>query len=254
LDSNNLEKNKYYKYDFLFNNCSTKLRDIFEKLYGNNLQFQKVLPDDSLTFMGMLNSYLTQKHLERIGIDIILCSRVNDKMTNRESMFLPEWLSDNFALATLNGKPLVAQTRILLPDGETKSKIFNTPFLGFSLFGFILIALSFWKPNAKAWRWFDAVFFSTLGLLGCFFIFMWFGADHVETNYNACMLWALPTHIAFVWLMVKNKVKQYANISFVLALIGLLIIHPFIQSTAIEIYPIIALVVVRLYHYTSWKK
>jgi hypothetical protein len=202
----------------------------------------------------MLNSYLTQKHLERIGIDIILCSRVNDKMTNRESMFLPEWLSDNFALATLNGKPLVAQTRILLPDGETKSTVFNFPFLYFSIFGLLLIVLSFWKPNAKAWRWFDAVFFSTLGLLGCFFIFMWFGADHVETNYNACMLWALPTHIAFVWLMVKNKVKQYANISFVLALIGLLIIHPFIQSTAIEIYPIIALVVVRLYHYTSWKK
>ena len=35
---NNLkEENKYYKYDFLFDNCSTRLRDIFTKTFGKKL-------------------------------------------------------------------------------------------------------------------------------------------------------------------------------------------------------------------------
>lgn len=254
LDFNNLDENKYYKYDFLFNNCSTKLRDIFDSLFRKSLVYQTVLPNDSLTFMGMLNSYLPNKHWERMGIDIILCSRVNEKMTNRESMFLPEWLSDNFAAATINGQPLVKETRILLPDGEIKTKEPNTAFWLMSAIGILFGLISFWKPNIGLWKVFDALLFSTLGLLGFFFLFMWFGADHVETNHNGCLLWALPTHVAFVYLAVNNKIKKYATISLILCLLSLLIIHPFIQSTALEIYPIIALIAIRLYHHSIWKK
>jgi hypothetical protein len=252
LDNNNLEQNKYYHYDFLFNNCSTKLRDIFEKLYGNQLQFKKVLPDDSLTFMGMLNSYLITKHAERIGIDIILCSRVNDKMTNRESMFLPEWLSDNFAAATVNGQPLVLETKILLPDGEVKTMPTNTLAWVFGLIGLLVITCSFVVKSKLFWKIFDAVLFTILGILGCFFIFMWFGSDHIETKHNLCMLWALPTHLLWlVWRSSKNFGK-YCLAALGLVIISLVVVHPFIQSVAWEVYPIIVLIGVRLWW--NWRR
>jgi Domain of unknown function (DUF4105) len=247
LDNNNLEQNKYYHYDFLFNNCSTKLRDIFEKLYGNQLQFKKVLPDDSLTFMGMLNSYLATKHAERIGIDIILCSRVNDKMTNRESMFLPEWLSDNFAAANINGQAFVKETSILLPDGESKIKPINLMawiFLGCSV---LLIVVSFIVTNKKIWTWIDGILFSLLGVLGCFFIFMWFGSNHVQTKHNWSMLWCLPSHLCWVFFASKKWFGTYCKIALALCIMALLFVHPFIQSIATEVYPIIAAIAVRLF-------
>jgi hypothetical protein len=252
LDNNNLEQNKYYKYDFLFNNCSTKLRDIFEKLYGSQLQFAKVLPDDSLTFMGMLNSYLTTKHAERIGIDVILCSRVNDKMTNRESMFLPEWLSDNFAAAKVNGAPLVAETKILLTDGEVKTKPTNTLAWVFALVSLVLIAISFLVKSNVFWQWFDDILFTILGILGCFFIFMWFGSSHVETKHNLCMLWALPTHLLWLVWRRKKHFGAYCKITLALCLISIAVVHPFVQSVAWEVYPIIALIAVRLT--INWRK
>jgi Domain of unknown function (DUF4105) len=254
LDNNNLEQNKYYKYDFLFNNCSTKLRDIFDTLLGNQLVYKKVLPDDSLTFMQMLNSYLTTKHASRIGIDIILCSRVNDMMDNRESMFLPEWLSDNFAAATINGQSMVKETKMLLPDGEQKSMPFNVLKWLFLIISIAGIWFSVKKPSLVFWKWFDAVLFTTLGLLGCLFLFMWFVADHVETNHNACLLWALPTHLFWAYLANKKKFENYANISLFLAGLAIVIVHPLLQSTALEIYPLIALIIVRLFSYTSWQK
>jgi hypothetical protein len=254
LDHNNLEENKYYHYDFCFNNCSTKLRDIFDTLFGKKLVYKNVLPDDSLTFMQMLNSYLASKHSERIGIDIILCSRVNDMMTNRESMFLPEWLSKNLAEASFDGKPLVKQTRILLPNNEAKHMPFNWLKWLLLLMASIAIGASIYKPKATFWKWFDTILFTTLGLLGCLFVFMWFVADHLETNHNASLLWAVPTHIAWAYFAGKKRFENYANICLFFAGLAILIVHPLLQSTAIEIYPLLALIIVRLYQYTSWCK
>jgi hypothetical protein len=246
LEENNKEQNKYYRYDFLFNNCSTKLRDIFEQSFGKDLQWGQALPNDSLTFMGMLNGYLANTHWERVGIDVILSSRVHGKMNNAESMFLPEWLSKNVALATLHGKPFAQAATAMIPNVAPYVKQTNTPsiwFLGFSLLG---ILSSFFIKNKKLWQWLDSIWFSTLGLLGLFFIFMHFFTDHVETKHNWNMMWALPSHVAWVYLLLTNKLKKYTKIAAIL-LVLFIVIDVLFLTTAWEMMPIIVFTGLRLF-------
>ncbi len=246
LDQNNKEENKYYHYDFLFNNCSTKLRDIFEQCFGKDLQWGQALPNDSLTFMGMLNAYLANTHWERVGIDVILSSKVHNQMSNAQSMFLPEWLSKNVTLATLQGQPLAKPSTIIVPTTAPYSKQPNTPFTSFLIVGIIGVLASVFIKNKKVWNAIDSFYFSTLGLLGIFFIFMHFFTDHVETKHNWNMLWALPTHVAWVYLLVKNKLQSYAKVAFALTLLFIAIDLLFL-TTAWEVLPLVAYTAVRLF-------
>ncbi|MBU3676979.1 MAG: DUF4105 domain-containing protein [Chitinophagaceae bacterium] len=110
LETNTLPENKYYRYDFLFDNCSTRIRDIFPKLMGERFSFGIAMSDDSLSFRELLDVYERNIHWERFGINLLLSSTVDRRMKGYESMFLPDYLQKGFHGAQLDGRPLVKQT------------------------------------------------------------------------------------------------------------------------------------------------
>ena len=72
---NNLkEENKYYHYDFLLDNCSTRIRDIFPKLFGKRFSFGYAVSNDSCSFRQLLDQYEKNKHWERVGINVFCLS------------------------------------------------------------------------------------------------------------------------------------------------------------------------------------
>ncbi len=251
LNENLKEENKYYKYDFLFNNCSTKIRDLLKQALGNNFVYNTTMPKDSITFMQLLDTYLKNVHWERVGIDLILSSKVNNKMTNAESMFLPNWLMYNLDKATYNGKVAIINKTTLLQDGQNIPPQTNTARWLFLALSILVAGIGLLK-NKKLAHSIDTIVFSSVGILGIFFLFMWFGTDHVETNHNLNMLWALPTHIAFGFLSAKNKLKKYAFITCIITILSIPVLL-FVQSTAVEIYPLILALAIRLWHNCSKK-
>ena len=60
---------------------------------------------------------------------------------------------------------------------------------------------------------FDRIFFSLLGLTGIVILLLWLFSDHESTNQNMNLLWALPTHLYFIFRMgrnaITNTVKYY---------------------------------------------
>ena len=203
LVNNSLPENKYYLYDFLFDNCTTRIRDLLET------ECQITLPDKPLnhrpTFRALLYPHLTAMPWSKLGIDLLLGSRTDRVATPREYLFLPEFLMKALDNATVNGKPAVAGSHYLLPPDKQAS--YGAPFFTPAvLFIALLIAAGVATLLKLPLRGFDAAWFLLLGLFGLFLVFMWAGTDHYVTKANFNLLWAFPGHaVAAVALLRKRR-------------------------------------------------
>lgn len=252
LYENAKEENKYYRYDFNYDNCTTRLRDMLEKTTGKTLQTSYQPPSSNTTFRSLIHDYLNkgQQHWSKLGIDLLLGARLDKKVSNREAMFLPDNLMTAFDSATLNGEKLVSKKNELLPAiiREKKSSFF-TPLVAFGVLFIFILAMSFLKTRAAVIfvNVFDFIFFLICGLLGVLLLYMWFGTEHAMTKNNFNLLWALPTHLVGTAFLFSKKewLKNYFRfISFYsLALLAAWFFLP--QQMNIALLPIVGIILIR---------
>ena len=212
------EENKYYKYDFLYDNCSTRLKDILKKASASGVQFHNILPEALPTFRDMIHIYLDagEKYWSKLGIDMLLGNRIDKIPTNEQAMFLPDYLMKGFDSAFINGNRIVSEKKSILdrPVDDERNGNWLTPFIVTS---FILVVVGIIQFSRQKWapgflRAFDVAFFFLLGALGCLMLFMWFGTDHIGCSNNFNLLWAIPFHlpVAFVLNRKKDFIRKYS--------------------------------------------
>ncbi|MGZ5286356.1 MAG: lipoprotein N-acyltransferase Lnb domain-containing protein, partial [Flavisolibacter sp.] len=255
LQKNAEEQNKYYRYDFLFDNCTTRAGDMVAAQSDTPVIFNNILPAETPSFRNLLHTYLDrgQQPWSKLGIDILLGSRLDRKVTNREAMFLPDYLLKGFDSARVNGRPLVSAPVTILESSlsSQKNSLF-TPAVVFSLVLLIVLAISFVnKPWAiRTLMVFDFILFLELGLAGLLLLFMWFGTDHIVCRDNFNLLWAIPTHLfaAFFVHSKKTWVRKYFTIVMWLNILLALTWFVLPQQMNPALLPIVFLVIFR-----SWK-
>jgi len=208
LKENAKEENKYYKYDFILDNCTTRLRDIVLKNAGNSIVTKNILEKRGTTFRKLIHDYLDKSHQywSKLGIDILLGEPVDKKITNKEAMFLPDYLLKGLDSTTIPGRSLVAtKTEILRPAlPENKSPLFS-PFTLFTILLVFITGLSFYKPIGAFLSVFDFILFFLAGLLGILILCMWFGTDHPECKNNINLLWAFPFHFIIIFFIYNAQ-------------------------------------------------
>ncbi len=261
LQYNARPENKYYKYDFFFDNCATRVRDVLENEFKNDLRFHSDYKD-SLSFRDLLMPYLQEHYWSRFGINLILGAVIDRKATFRETMFLPDYLEKAAAKASIkqNGTvlPLVKHTQTLFFQTENDT---STPFiirpatLFWTLFIVALILSYLEIKKKKTYKFFDFIFFFTIGTIGMILFLVWVATDHTAVVQNWNLIWALPTHffIAFVLLM-KNKpafLKYYFLISGGLAILVLAFWWLIPQEFDYAIIPLILIIALRSYGYVK---
>ena len=223
LQENALPENKYYKYDFLFDNCATRIRDIFPQALGEGFVYGQVLPKGKrITFRQIIDHYLRNKHWERFGIDLAFGSPEDKVMTNDDVMFLPDYLRDAMAGATLNGEKVAGPVKEILPGAQQEEGTLNQPFWLFSIIALLTI-LGLTIPRLRVLgNVMSSILLFISGLLGCFFIFMWLGTDHQACQNNYNVLWALPTNLWLAFRKPKGAGK-YSIVAIVLIGVSLLL-------------------------------
>jgi hypothetical protein len=254
LFENAREENKYYRYDFNYDNCTTRLRDMLEKITGKPMQTKNILPHSNTTFRHLIHDYLNRggQQWSKLGIDILLGSPLDKKITSREAMFLPDYLMTAFDSSALNTYPLVAEKKILLNEFEaykTKSRI--TPLLVFGILFFIITALSIFldKRGNIFFTVFDFLLFFLSGLIGVLLLYMWFATDHAMCKNNFNLLWALPFHLLSAFLLFKKKtgVKNYFRFIFFYSLALLIIWFLLPQQLNTALLPVTGIIAVRCF-------
>ena len=212
LNNNLSEENKFYKYDFFFDNCTTRLRDILKKQQDTTFTKTFVMPVGS-TFRNAIHQYLNKSHKDwsKLGIDILLGRPCDAVMTAGQMQFLPDNLMKG--LDSSHHHNILSKQNLYSITDEGSKKPFLAPFTFFSLLlvAVFLIGLSKSRSAIIFLQGFDGLLFFLTGTLGFILIFMWTGTDHQMCKYNFNLLWAWPTH-AFVAFFVNSKkswVKKY---------------------------------------------
>lgn len=223
LRINYLPANRYYLYDFFYNNCSSKIWDAVKKTANGDFRFDQSNYKPT-SFRVMLYPSLEDMDWSRFGIDILLGTPADQIANFEEQMFLPEYLSDNMShtyKTKVDGsrKMLLGPSILLVPERKEKDK--QAGISPLVLFYFLLTAvllLTLLVKRSKVLDGLDYLFFSGIGLLGLLLVFMWFGTDHQAMSGNYNLLWANPLGIIFLFLVNR---KKYIVKKVIMTLLGL---------------------------------
>lgn len=245
LEHNLLPENKRYKYDFLFDNCATRIPMVFEKTLGNELNFDFKYLEEQLTFRELIRLKLNPNTWSNFGIDLALGSVIDRQATPYEHLFLPIYVYEQMKHTRLNGEPFVKKETVLLniPEQKDPSILLLSPafWLGILLVVVTLITYKDYKRGTRT-KWLDFFLFALTGLSGILITFLWFGTDHLATKMNFNALWAFaPNAIVAVYLL-KNKIPKWIKTYLIIILI-LLLASVLIWIFKIQVFSILMILV-----------
>lgn len=235
LEENGKEENRYYKYDFFWDNCATRIRDIIEAEYDE--EWPKVAQDK--TYRDLLDEKLVPLVWSDFGIDIVIGAVADDQADMRNQMFLPSYMMDMFASAKISGKPLVKETKKLLEFKEVQAKRWEVPFITplKVMIAFLFLILVWTLINnertMKLLKISSFVWYLLMSILSIVIILLWFFTDHLATKENWNLIWISPLFISgLIRFRSLTKVKrlQYIPMAIIVLNVIALIAWSFIPQ------------------------
>jgi hypothetical protein len=258
LDNNVQPANRDYRYDFFWDNCATRPRDVFENALGTQMQYSFAGFDSTITMHDMLRLYVHDRPWVDFGFDLILGMPCEIKAKPRYQMFLPDYLAKAFATATVNGVPFVTRENTILtyPKYKNPKPAFSPLVLVLLIVGLLLlVTLLEWKTGRQNYRA-DFILHFFLGLLGVFFLSVWLFTEHYSTKQNLNVLWLLPSHLFISFFLLRKQKPLWLSWYFLasLCILALLVVgwkfNP--QPLNIVLLPLLIIIIVR--HYLLFKK
>lgn len=221
LQENMKPKNVVYRYNYFFDNCTTRARDMLV----NHLHGKVVYPpaEEDATFRSMIHKWNNKYEWAQFGEDLLLGVNADRKTTKSEQQFLPENLRSDFDKAKYNGKPLVKETNVLL-DAETEvaEPVFPLSPLSvaliFAVISLVMMLFSYRRQQVY-WAW-DLALMLTSGLMGIIFFVMIF-SQHPCVSLNFILLFFNPLPLFFLYSTIKKKKVIWWKIWGVLIILGL---------------------------------
>jgi hypothetical protein len=256
LQNNAKPENKKYRYDFFYDNCATKIRDVLIGVLGEKLIYKEDHIREDYTFRQLIQKNVKANSWGSLGMDIAIGSVVDRKAKPIEYQFLPEYIfkgAQNAVITRNNSEiPLVKQTTSLFDAEklEIKNPFFTSPLVVFSCIGCLILFITYKdvKNNTRN-RSTDLVIFLVTGIIGVVLLFLWFGTDHTATANNYNLLWAVPFSLLFVGLIFKKHLKPWLKryVFFMIVLQALLTIHWItgVQVFAIGLLPLLLALAIR---------
>ena len=237
LEQNIRPENRTYLYNYVYDNCATKIRDVLHNVYGESLSFTS--EPEKKSFRQLMDLYLEKNKWGDLGIDICLGPEIDYDVSFDEEMFLPDYLFKGIENAVRDGdKNIVSKTNIINLQKEDFQSYSLSPHYIFLIFFIISIYLSFRQVKyGIKYFVFDSIYLMISGIIGCLLVYLWFFTDHLS-SYNFNIVWAMPFNIIISILILVNPnsslVKWYMFLYSVL-LFSLLILWNWIPQNLNEV-------------------
>ena len=243
LVENARPENATYRYNYVYDNCATRPRDIIENVLGARLHYGAM--HDTLTFRQEMRRYNANYAWQQFGIDLVLGSGIDYTLSYREQMFVPIVLMQAFAEAQVERggrlEPLVSATRVLNDGSDTGDILPPTPAwqspMAVAVAVLVLVLAVSWLDvrRRKVSRWADSLLFGMAGVAGLLVFFLIFISTHEATspNYNGFWLhpFALLPAVA-IWIKKAKKVLYFYHFANFAVVFVLLACWPLLPQTA----------------------
>lgn len=249
--------NREYQYDFFFDNCATRIRDVIALNLGSKLSYQEKQYAPSLySFRELIQQRLHWNSWGSLGIDIALGAVIDRTASPWEHQFLPDYVFESLKSATItrNGKTTaLIKKETTINDASPRSG--SAAFLLSPFFVFLILAIGIVyrtlkdSKQQKRSRWLDGILFLITGIIGVLLLVLWTATDHTATVTNYNILWAFPLNLIFCTLVSKKVPKKWIKsyVSFLIILLILLVVHWFtgVQVFAPALLPLVIALFIR---------
>ena len=251
LINNSRPENKYYTYDYLRDNCSTRVADILIDDTNNEFKDDKLESEAVFTYRELIHKKIGENSWAAVGIDLCLGAIIDKKISVRETFFIPEKLMQYMDELMIDYSKPITKNIIFSPDSPSRyNEGFPKPFLLNSIISFLIILLTYFNFKNNSWnRSIDFIIYLFSGLVGVLIIYLWFFSNHFASAQNFNFLWAFPFNLAMVFALIR-KTPPLWTINFVklnIILLILLFIHwtTGVQKYNITLLPIFISLLVR---------
>ncbi|MDR1707672.1 MAG: DUF4105 domain-containing protein [Prevotella sp.] len=228
---NSLPENRVYRYNYFYDNCSTRPRDIVEKYTEGKVEYTPT--NKQQTYRDLVHECVDIQPWTKFGIDLVIGADADKTITDRQKDFLPLYLmtANEGAIIKSNSteKKLILSTAYILQPTPLVKDNAISPLTA----GIILLILTscmsvwiYWKRLYVLGKTFDTLLFLIAGIAGCIIFFLMFFSEHPCTNPNWNIIWLNPLQLLVASLFfVKPLTKclsYYHFINFVALLLFLL--------------------------------
>ena len=248
-------ENREYRYNFVYDNCSTRPRDKILSVIKDKVVYDYV--SEPQTFRNWVGTYTGENTWAKFGIDMLLGREADELSTRWSSMFLPEVLCREFGAVKIiahdgTTRSLVNAEKIIVPrqDSIVKTNFLQLPItvtLTVLLLGVFLIFYE--KRRKKYYKIIDSVLLIVSGLAGVIIFYLMFFSVHPLVHSNFNLLWCNPLNVLVGLLLWNRKLRSvinYFQLANVLLFFGALLVFVLsVQALNVAFIPLIVLLLVR---------
>ncbi|MDO4695275.1 DUF4105 domain-containing protein [Porphyromonas sp.] len=213
-----------YIYNFYFDNCSTKARDLIEKYCGG---FSVKGLENFPTFRNAIRSYTATDRWYTLLCDLPLGMQTDKQMSLSDAAFLPLMLEKELDAAVRkdNNEPLVIEKILIAaetrPIGTRKDFPISpsTVVIGILLVYAVLVLLKSKAPYAL--QVYRSIMFLVIGVCGILLWFLGLISHHPHTFPNLNMLLFTPLYILLAITLWFSKCKRINNWLYFINFVGI---------------------------------
>lgn len=235
INENLKPENRTYRYDFFYDDCSTRIRDLLEKSIGKNLVYPPEDPKKKMSFRDKIGEYQRIYPWLNVGIDLLIGAPGDKKASLRDKMFLPLDLQAGLSdlVVNRNGRmiPLLQNpvNELEFDSPQPRNKFLTSPTFIFSIILILVILITALKKDKKTNKILDIIVFSIFSLLALLLIFFNFFTDHAQTKWNLNIIWLSPFILICLTSIILNREWLiWFRLVFILSVIilGIILIFP----------------------------
>ncbi|WP_044079726.1 Lnb N-terminal periplasmic domain-containing protein [Prevotella pectinovora] len=207
----NYDNARVYRYNYFYNNCTTKARDIILKSINGKIEYKNAI-DKSVSFRDLIHGCNANYSWASFGNDLLLGFKADMQTTREEQQFLPDNLMRDFGQAKIvsadgSARPLVKNTEIIVKGNDYaiagKTKV--TPQFVFITLLLLIAAIVVAEfKTKKRFLWVDISLLLASGLAGLILFVMLF-SEHPTTSTNLQIFILCPLNLYWAIYIIKNK-------------------------------------------------
>ena len=244
LEENYRPANRTYRYNYFYDNCTTRARDKVEQGIAGKVVYPKAMKERS--FREIVREYTDGHEWSAFGIDLCLGSEADEPIDERRQMFAPFYMLE-FARGAMIHRadtivPFVKAEKKLLDFSSKDEELFEkdeelfwpSPWTcAWAWWMLTLVVVAFGIRSGKIyWLW-DVLLFGAQGIGGCIIAFLFFFSVHPTVGSNWMLMMLNPLPLFYLPVMVYKAIKGKKDIFHVinaLVLTLFIILMPFIQQ------------------------
>lgn len=195
--------NRRYEYDYYFHNCSTRLRDLLNRVLDGALRREARELPARLNLRDHTHRLSQDDFWLHTGLMLVLGPGIDGERSAWEEMFLPAAMASQLARLELDGEPLVTEDHYWY-----ESRRYAMPaepshrFASYALAGLTTVAILLLPPLllARPWRWWPLKAFALVNAVaGLGLLALWVASAHDAIWRNAVLFLLNPLWLLLCW-------------------------------------------------------